>query len=546
MATNYQDIANQEMGGAPPAAAPSPGGAIDPQVFQTATNYATSQAQNAYNNAKLRLETEQQAFAEAQQAYTNAMNVATTFGTSPGGTYNGMQLPSAGTPTMAQVNQWVSAFGQQAAPGQNQYSLAAQQQAFNQQQQAAQNYAAMSGYYTPQGAGDVLGTINQGVNLGQIDQMLRGMYGNNYDAGQFAQWTQALQGANLTSPQAMQAVNTAISRATQGRATYATIAGGLPGGGYNQAPTQAQTMAMQAQQAGLTGMTTYQPYQSGAWLYDPQTGTYGQVSANGQVRNFSDFNQAKQAGMPTADWAGGNQVDPARVTQVSSANNWGGIGGQMMTPAYQQQRFSQALQTAQFQAGQAQDYLKLLSSLQGPANYGNYLRTLGATPAGLQGLTAAAAGAYIPGGGATTGVNPQAQTLQNFVNSATSGVNQAGQAQGGVSPYQAAAAGGSATPGQQQPGAGTQPTAAQAPNAQPAGGTGTSYQDFMNAAQNLPAPNQLAPQAWNAMTPSQQQMLTGMYSQMGYDANDVQALFNQSLPKYAAGQGVATGSFRLQ
>ena len=544
MAASYQDIANAEMSGASSMPSASPGGgggAISSQAFATATQFATSQAQNAYNNAKLRLETEQQAFAEAQQAYANAMQVATTFGTSPGGTYNGMQLPAAGTPTMAQVNQWVSAFGQQQRPGQNQYSLAAQQQNFAQQQQAAQNYAAMAGYYTPQGAGDVLGTINQGVNLGQIDQMLRGMLGNDYDAGQFAQWTQGLQGANLTSPQAMQAVNAAISRATQGRATYATIAGGLPGGGYSQAPTQAPTMQMQAQQAALTGMTTYQPYQAGQWLYDPNTGTYGQVSANGQVRNFSDFNQAKQAGMPTADWAGGNQVDPARVTQVSSANNWGGIGGQMMTPAYQQQQFNQALQTAQFQQTTAQDYLRLLSSLQGPANYGNYLKTLGATPAGLQGLTAAAAGAYMPGAGATTGIAPTAQTLQNFVNSATSG-----QAQGGVSPYQAAAAGGSATPGQQQPGVGTQPTAAQAPNAQPAGGTGTSYQDYMNAAQNLPAPNQLAPQAWNAMTPSQQQMLQGMYSQLGYDANDVAALFNQSLPKYAAGQGVATGSFRLQ
>jgi hypothetical protein len=79
-----------------------------------------------------------------------------------------------------------------------------------------------------------------------------------------------------------------------------------------------------------------------------------------------------------------------------------------------------------------------------------------------------------------------------------------------------------------------------------ASGSGTSYADYMRAAQNLPAPSQLAPQAMASMTDTQKQMLQGMYGQLGYTQNDVQSLFNQSLPKYAAGGGQQTGSFRLQ
>jgi hypothetical protein len=546
--------------------------AVDQGALNTATSYAQNAAQQAYNNAKLNLETEQQAFTEAQTAYQNALSIATTFGTSPGGTYNGQQLPSQGTPTMAQANQWASLYGTAAAPANPyQMTLGAQQQQFNQQQAAQQNYAGLSGYYTPQ-QGIGTGTMGAGVSVQNINQAMQNALGNGFNQSLFQQMTSGLQGQNMTTPQAMQQVNAAIQAASQGKMqSYGDIAGAvgaLSGGqAYSSSPTQQQTLAAQAQNAGLTGMTTYQPYQSGTWLYDPQAGTYGQVSDNGQVRTFTDLNSAKQAGMPTADWAGG-QVDPARVVQTSSQGNWGGIGSPMSTMQMQQQQFNQALQTAQFQQGTAQSYLNLLSQLQGPADYGQYLKVLGSTPQGIQSLVNAASGQYIPGAGATTGTQPQAQTLQSLVGSATSGVGggqnpfmttgntatggvaggYGGQAQGpGTDPYAAAGAAGSASAGQQNPS--SQPLASQAPGSAPAGtgsGGGTSYAQFMQQARGLPAPNQLAPQSYNAMTDSQKQVLNSMYSQLGYSQNDIASLYSQSLPKYAAGGGVQTGSFKLQ
>ena len=55
-----------------------------------------------------------------------------------------------------------------------------------------------------------------------------------------------------------------------------------------------------------------------------------------------------------------------------------------------------------------------------------------------------------------------------------------------------------------------------------------NYQQYMNTAQGLPAPNQIAPQAFNNMTPSQQQMMGGMYQQLGYYGPDINAMFQQS------------------
>jgi len=136
----------------------------------------------------------------------------------------------------------------------------------------------------------------------------------------------------------------------------------------------------------------------------------------------------------------------------------------------------------------------MMAGLRGPADYMKYQQVLGATPGGMKDLVAAAAGQYIPGGGATTGVAPTPVSLQNFLGSATS------------------------TP------------------------TDTSGQAAM---QSLVAPNQMAPQTWNALTPSQQQMLLGTWESQGYTKEDAQALFNQSLPKYAAGAPSA-GQFKLQ
>jgi hypothetical protein len=175
----------------------------------------------------------------------------------------------------------------------------------------------------------------------------------------------------------------------------------------------------------------------------------------------------------------------------------------------------------QFQQQAAQSYLGLLSQLQGPQDYGQYLRTLGATPSGIQGLVGAAAGQYVPGGG-VTGQAPQAQTLQNLVGAAT------GYAGGG-------AGANAATTGQsQQQGTGTGGTASPG---------GQNYQDFLATAQGLPPPSQIAPQSFNAMAPSQQQVLGSMYGNLGWAPGDINKLYQSSLPKYAAGS--SSGNFRL-
>jgi len=174
----------------------------------------------------------------------------------------------------------------------------------------------------------------------------------------------------------------------------------------------------------------------------------------------------------------------------------------------------QALAQWQSQQDAAQKYLGMMAGLRGPADWIQYQKVLGATPGGLQDLAAAAAGQYVPGGGATTGVQPQAASMQSFLNSATGG-------QFGAQPQQGAPAG-AMTP--------------------PMGSNAAQTQAFQNS---LVAPNQRAPQTWANLTPSQQQMLLGTWEAQGYTQDDAKALFTQSLPKYAT-QSSGAGSFKLQ
>src|SRR5262245_62421119 len=141
---------------------------------------------------------------------------------------------------------------------------------------------------------------------------------------------------------------------------------------------------------------------------------------------------------------------------------------------------------------QAQSYLNLLSGLRGPADWAKYQQVLGATPGGMRDLVSAAMGQYMPGGGATTGVQPQAASLQTL---------------------QQQVAGGGTAQGAQQLG-------------------------------QLPAPNQLAPQAWRNLAPSQQELLLGAYENQGWNKDDVRALLSQSLPRYASNAPQA-GTWRL-
>ena len=376
-------------------------------------------------------------------------------------------------------------------------------------------------------------------------------------------------------------------------------------------------------QAELTGTYQGAPTQA-ALQYGANTfGTWG-VPTQGQQTLASQLQQAQLLGTYQ-----GQQTQAAQQQQFAQQQALAQLYGQyyapgqnpaagMQTQAAQQQAFAQDLANRQFALSQqtqqqqaAQQYLNLMAGLRGPADWIQYQKVLGATPRGLTDLAAAAAGQYVPGGGATTGVQPQAVTLPGFINSATGGAfggQQPGatqqafqQYQGGYSSPQRQGLGSQApvqqfanqggdlpagygmtpnwqTGGQYQSGQGRAPQPAaqggyggqgdlpagygMTPNWQqgnyqtagrpnygqqnlqqpPMGSNAQQTQAFQNA---LVAPNQLAPQSWSAMTPSQQQMLLGTWESQGYTQDDAKALFNQSLPRYSTGSAT-TGQFRLQ
>jgi hypothetical protein len=198
---------------------------------------------------------------------------------------------------------------------------------------------------------------------------------------------------------------------------------------------------------------------------------------------------------------GGQATQAAMQYGANTFGTWGQPVQGQQTLAAQSQQWNQQLQAIQEaraaqnqQQQQAQAYLSLLSGMRGPQDYFQYQNVLGSTPQGMKDLVSAAMGQYVPGGGATTGVTPTAASLQ----------------------------------GLQQQIAGT--------------GNGTNT---MGANQmNLPAPNQISAQAWKNLAPSQQQLLTSAYEAQGWNKEDVGALLNQSLPKYATNAPMA-GTWRL-
>ena len=315
-------------------------------------------------------------------------------------------------------------------------------------------------------------------------------------------------------------------------------------------------------EAGLTGM-----YQ----------GAYTMPVQQWQAETFGTW------GAPTA----GQQTQAAQAQQFGQGATLAGLYGQYYAPgetptsgtqtlAGQAQQFGQGLQTQQEaraaqaqQQSQAQAYLNLLAGLRGPADWAKYQQVLGATPGGMRDLYAAAMGQYVPGGGATTGYQPEAASLQSMMGQISGqGYNPgaAGQPLNMPNVYNQNSAGMyvqqpqqtgaqqtyAALQGQTNPQAYAQQAARpqeynpqynQAVNAQGAG-TNTMGATQPQYQSNLPAPNQIAPQAWKNMAPSQQQMLLGEYESQGWHKPDVEALFAQSLPKYA-GNAPTAGTFRL-
>ena len=272
----------------------------------------------------------------------------------------------------------------------------------------------------------------------------------------------------------------------------------------------------------------------------------GTQTLNAQQQYFTEAQQLAQMY--------GTAYDPLGPGGTAGANTGPQAGTQ--TLAAQKQYWDQAFQQSQANQTNTLAYLQQLANLRGPADWAKYQQVLGSTPQGMRDLYAASMGQYIPGGGATTGVNPQAATLQ------TQQQQIAGQGYGygdqsGWGGYQ----GGYTTqPGQPQTaqtgytqqgsgqvwgsGIGVGQQGATADQQQQATGNGTNMMGA-NSQYNLPAPNQISAQAWNNFAPSQQQMMLGMYEANGWSKDDVQALYNQSLPKYGTNNASA-GTWRMQ
>jgi len=318
--------------------------------------------------------------------------------------------------------------------------------------------------------------------------------------------------------------------------------------------------------AGLTGMYEGAPTQA-AMQYGANTfGTWG-APQQGQ-ETLAAQQQRFGQGYQTAGLYG-------------QAYGPGGPEAGTQTMAGREQDFTQGLRTQQEQRAaqaqgqtQAQDYLRILAGLRGPADWMKYQEVLGATPGGMRDLYAAAMGQYVPGGGATTGVQPSAANLSTMMQQmqgqqATMGgpqqqlynanvyqpaqggygqnvYGQQGQQEQMLAQLQGKTVGGPV--GGQQPG-GMQNYALQ--QQQNAYGGGTNAMGAQQPGQpqanqmNLPAPNQIAMQSWNNMAPSSKEMMMGQYESQGWHRPDVEAMMNQSLPKYASNAPTA-GTFRLR
>lgn len=366
--------------------------------------------------------------------------------------------------------------------------------------------------------------------------------------GQFGQWF-GEGGAPTTGQQTLTAEQQRYNQAYQNSQLYGQYyaPGTTPTSGTATQAATTQAAALAAQRAGMTG-----------YLQDTGTGNLAMDAfyTKADQATRQQYLDTSQGDMQTAanrylnDLGGSvRQAAEAQGRQYSLQDMQNYIYGQgQQTQEAQQQQWQQGLSERQFanlqqqqQQENAQKYLAQMATLRGPADWAKYQEVLGATPNGMRDLTAAAMGQYIPGGGATTGVQPQAATLQSM--QAQIGGYAPGYGGQGNQGYNQAAGGGNQQVWGSGIGIGQQ--GASPEQAQQATGNGTNTMGGQRQQYNLPAPNQIAPQAWANMAPSQQQMLLGMYEANGWNKDDVMALHNQSLPKYGTNQGTA-GTWRLQ
>jgi len=328
-----------------------------------------------------------------------------------------------------------------------------------------------------------------------------------------------------------------------------------------------QAWKEEVDKAGLTGMYGGAYTMPTQQWFAQQFGTWGTPEAGQQTlaANQQQFGQGATLGQMYGQYyAPGTAPTQGQQTQAAQE--------QQYTQWLRSQQ--QALAVQKQQQDSANQYLTLLASLRGPADWAKYQQVLGAG-GNMNTLAAAMMGQYIPGGGATSGYQPQAANLQTLYGQVAGAAPQAqwyGQWQPPQQQQGLTAA--SFNPEQQYQQA-QQQYGAQAPQAQtgmlqtmeyrPQGGQPQTMEqaqqmrmqqqaagngtNMMGAPQqnqmNLPAPNQIAAQTWNNLAPSQKEMALGEYEAQGWHKPDVEALFNQSLPKYAA-NAPGAGTWRLR
>jgi hypothetical protein len=246
----------------------------------------------------------------------------------------------------------------------------------------------------------------------------------------------------------------------------------------------------QAQQAGYTGGAGAAgggqgPMGAGTQAFNYQAAYLDYLTAmmnnvqipgvKNQNQQFQDelaFNQAKQK------WMEQYQQQVFGEGQRQFDVNTGLQQGQL-TGMYNGQ---ETLGKQQLNQQTSLNYLQLLAGLRGPGDIFQYMKVLNGTPGGIRDIVNAAAGAYrMPAtGGASVGGYSNGSDLGTLLDQMNN------------------------------------------PN------YGAEGQNL-----NLPPPNQLNAQALLRMTPSQQQMLLGAYESAGYRPEDVQAIFRNSMPRYA-------------
>jgi hypothetical protein len=211
------------------------------------------------------------------------------------------------------------------------------------------------------------------------------------------------------------------------------------------------------------------------------------------------FDKAKEAYTESITTAGLTGTFNGAPTQAAILQQAGLTGTYNGAPTEAAREFDiGANQAAINQQDQTtQGYLNLLSTLKGPNDPFQYLRTLQGTPNGMADIVNAAAGRYQLGGTASGAIAPRA-TIQGQIDNMN--------------------------------------------NAQ--SGTSQSTQDLN--VQGLPLASQIDSRAYNQMLPSQQQALWSAYQYGGpsgaMNPADAQAMYKQAMPTYG---GPTQGGVKL-